>query len=88
MADTPEYRLKVVVIVPHYWGKGDTIAEAWGNVEAESSTAARRHKKDGKFAVYMVAETDDCKARCDEISGGLIVPRGAPRPVQIDGLFD
>ncbi len=86
MADT-EYRLKVVVIVPHYWGKGDTLAEAWANVESASCKPAREFRK-GKHVVYVVAETDDCKARCDEVSGGLIVPRGAPRPVQIAGTFE
>lgn len=84
MADIPEFDVRVVVIVPHYWGKGESLAEAWQNVRDAGGHKPRREYERGAHGVYVVCETPDCKARVDEL-GNLVTPRGFPRPLRIAG---
>jgi hypothetical protein len=59
-------RLKVVVVVPNYWGKGDTLKEAWENVTLESGKGKRELKR-SSYYVYVVPETDENIACVNQI---------------------
>ena len=58
-------RPKVLIIVPNYWGKGDTITEAWAQVKKVSHTNLRSLKS-GPHSIYFGHDTDNVKLALDE----------------------
>jgi len=81
MKDDDTIKLRVLINVPHYWGKGDTLAEAWKNVCSESCKTKTELRR-GWFRVYAVADKGDAKSRIDEY-GRFLTPVGIP-PVVIE----
>ena len=65
--------IKVLIIVPNYWGKGDTIAEAWTQLKKASYKNLRQLKT--RFKMYVVIDTDDVKS-CVTDMGGISYPKG------------
>ncbi len=59
-------KLVVVIVVPHYWGKGETIDAAWKRLREESGGTLRDLKR-GSYRVNVVPETDEFKAYVDEM---------------------
>jgi hypothetical protein len=64
--------LKILIIVPHYWGKGDTIDEAWAQVK-KSSYKNLRDLKSGPHGIYVVWDTDEVKTHVNEM-GSIFYP--------------
>lgn len=79
MTDLAKYP-KVLVIVPHYWGKGDTITEAWKQVRAAGYSG---RKWSGKYRIYAVEDTDEVKVRVTDL-GGISRHRDSMVPVLLD----
>lgn len=69
---------KILVLVPNYWGKGETAAEAWRNVRRAGGPSKRDSK--GRYVIYRVHPD----TVCEEIHGNLQYPKGAPKPVAIE----
>jgi len=69
---------KVLILVPNYWGKGDTIREAWSQVKKASYKNLRDLKR-GRYKIFSVTDTDEVKSRVDDL-GGITYPKGyAPK---------
>ena len=68
MTKTP----KIIIVVPHYWGKGDTITEAWKNVKKESYKNLRELKS-GPHAIFLGFDTEDAKFQVNNM-GSLMYP--------------
>ena len=64
---------KILIVVPNYWGKGETINEAWDSVKRFSCDTLRTLKK--TYKMYVVTDTDDVKS-CVNGMGGLVYPEG------------
>lgn len=77
-----ELKARVMIVIPNYWGKGDTITEAWFQVKKEcgqhlTSMKASRHR------IYVCWDTEDVKTRIDEFGFTMIFPEGHP-PIKIE----
>jgi hypothetical protein len=72
---------KVLIMVPHYWGKAGTIREAWQQVKLESGANLRDLKR-GPWVIYAITDTDTVKARVDEM--GLLCYHEDYPPTVID----
>ena len=72
-------KLKIMVVVPHYWGKGDTIDEAWKRVKRESCKTVPSMKK-GPHTVYVCFDKTDGSAstRLDSFGMNISYPQGYP----------
>jgi len=57
---------KILIIVPHYWGKGSTIAEAWRQVKKASYKNLRDLKR-GSYAIYSGHDTEAVKLAVDDM---------------------
>ena len=73
-------KLRILIVVPHYWGKGDTIDEAWTEVKKESFKNLRELKRD-QHQIYVVWDTDDVKTHVNDM-GGLCWPSDH-KPIKI-----
>ena len=71
---------KVMIIVPHYWGKGNTIDEAWERVKKESGKTLRDLKQ-GQHMIYVVYDKEDARSRLDEFGMNISYPEGYPPTV-------
>ena len=69
--------MQYICIVPNYWGKGDTIAEA----KARCKEAGGNLKR--KRAIYEVEDDD---AYCEQINGDIMHKKGTLiKPVELKG---
>jgi hypothetical protein len=59
-------KLVVVILVPHYWGKGETIKAAWKRITQESGTTMRELKRN-PYRINVVPETEDFSAYVDSM---------------------
>jgi hypothetical protein len=66
---------KVLIVVPNYWGKGDTIAEAWKQLKKASYKNLRELKT--RYKMFVVIDTDDVKSHVSDM-GGVVTPKGFP----------
>lgn len=75
---------KVLIIVPNYWGKGDTITDAWNNVKKESFKSLRELEA-GPHSIYTVFDRPDKEAysQLDEMGFNTSYPEGYP-PIRIE----
>jgi len=71
---------KILIVVPNYWGKGDTINEAWKQLKKVSYKNLRQLKT--RYKMFVVTDTDDVKSHVNEL-GGVVTPKGFP-PTLID----
>lgn len=71
-----------MIIVPNYWGKGDTISEAWQQVKRESY-GNLRELKSGPHTIHVVFDTDEVKSCLDEFGFNISYPAGHP-PIKIE----
>jgi hypothetical protein len=69
-------QLRILIVVPHYWGKAKTINEAWQQVKKYSGKDLRR-LRGGPHKIYAVWDLDDQKSRLDEF-GMLHSPADHP----------
>jgi len=67
-----EPKLKVLIIVPHYWGRGDTIDEAWQEVK-NASYSNLRSLKSGPHKIVVGYDVGDAKLYVNEM-GALCYP--------------
>jgi hypothetical protein len=75
-------KLRIMIIIPHYWGKGDTITEAWKQVKKESGKTLRSMKSD-RHQIYVCWDTEDVSTSLDEFGFNITYPDGYP-PVKIE----
>jgi len=79
---------KVLIIVPHYWGKAETIDGAWEQVKKESYRNLRELKS-GPHGIYVVYDKEDVKSRVDEFGFNITYPEGyPPRRIHAHKLAD
>lgn len=71
---SPPPKLRIMIMVPNYWGKADTVSEAWSNVKKECGKSLRDLKR-GKWRIYVVWDTEDVKTHIDDM-GGICYPSG------------
>jgi hypothetical protein len=74
MTEDTTIKLRVLVMVPHYWGKADTLAEAWKNVCRESGKSKTELRR-GQYRVYACADRGDAKTYVDGY-GRMMCPEG------------
>jgi len=55
-------KVVIIIMVQHYWGRGESITEAWENVKKESGQTLRDLKR-GSHLIYSAFDyiTDDEK---------------------------
>lgn len=82
MTEKTTVKLSVLIMVPNYWGKADTLAGAWKNVCSESCKTKTELRR-GKYAVYIVGDCGDAKSHIDGY-GSFLTPAHVP-PVKIEG---
>lgn len=66
-------KLKIMIMVPHYWGKADNIQDAWLQVK-QTSYKNLRDLKRGPWRVFAVYDTENVKTHVDEM-GSICYPR-------------
>lgn len=69
-------KLRIMIMVPHYWGKADTISKAWANVKKESGDSLRELKRD-RWRIYVVWDTYDVKTHINDM-GSICYPSNYP----------
>ena len=74
--------IKVLIIVPNYWGKAGTIEEAWKNVRQVSGKNLRDLRR-GNYQIYVAFDREDVKTKLDSYGFNFSYPRGYP-PVKIE----
>lgn len=87
MSDTKEVNAtpKILIIVPNYWGKGETIAEAWQQVKKASYSNLRDLKR-GKWAMYSGHDTEAVKMHVDDF-GSVCHDRDYPlTEIEVHGV--
>lgn len=57
---------KLIVIVPHSWGKGDSLTEAWKNVAKHAGTTVAKAKR-GQHLVYFGHDTESVPIYVNEM---------------------
>lgn len=57
--------LKILIVVPHYWGKASTLNEAWLQVKKQSHGDLRKLRA-GPYKIFVVWDVDDQKSFVDE----------------------
>lgn len=65
-------KLRIMIVVPHYWGKGDTISEAWEQLKKESYRNLR-DLKSGLWRMYVVWDTKEVETHVNEM-GAICYP--------------
>jgi len=74
-------KVKIMIVVPNYWGKGDSIDEAWKKVR-EFSHRNLRELKSGPHIIYVVYDKGEQRSQLDEFGMNISYPEGY-RPVVI-----
>lgn len=72
-------KVKIMVVIPHYWAKGGTIDEAWRNVRDIAGGTLREHKKD-KHIIYVCFDKEDgsISTYLDDLGMNVSYPSGFP----------
>lgn len=73
--------MAVIIVVPYYWGRSETISGAWKQVKKESHSTMRELKS-GPHKIYFTFDTEEVKTYVNEY-GALCYPSGQP-PVCIE----
>ncbi len=68
--------LKIMIVVPHYWGRGSTITKAWDQVKKASYKNLRELKR-GPWRIFVVWDTEDVKTYVNEM-GSICYPVDHP----------
>lgn len=74
-------KVKIMIVVPNYWAKGETIDEAWKAVRGIAGGNLRDLKR-GKHMIYVCFDKEDVQTRLDEFGMNISYPQGYP-PVVI-----
>ncbi len=69
-----------MIVVPNYWGKGDTIDEAWDKVKSFGSRTLRELKS-GPHVIYVCYDRGEHQSRLDEFGMNISYPEGYPPAV-------
>lgn len=71
----------IIVVIPHYWGRGKTVKEAWARLKQERSMPMRELQKK-PHQIYAVFGTDE--AFIDEM-GSLRYPKECQHAIIQEG---
>lgn len=67
----------VLIVVPHYWGRGDTIDDAWDSVR-KASGRNLRDLKSGSHQIYAAFESETGSTSIDPTGLNMVYPQGYP----------
>ncbi|MDJ0952445.1 MAG: hypothetical protein QNJ81_02075 [Acidimicrobiia bacterium] len=71
---------KIMIVVPNYWAKGDSIDDAWKNLRGIAGRNLRDLKA-GSHMIYVCYDKGELKSRLDEFGMNISYPEGYPPTV-------